>query len=84
MVPLLGFFVWPLLFPMNRIVALYVTRLAIYGPALSGIIVTRIATGGHREGTGSKRVAAFIVSWIVVCLASVVYHHLSFVGSHVA
>ena len=73
-IPLLGFFVWPLFFPMNRIVALYVTRLAIYGPVLAGIIVTRIASGGHREGFGSKRLAAFFISWILICLASVIYH----------
>jgi membrane protease YdiL (CAAX protease family) len=73
-VPVLGFVVWPRLFPMSRIVALYVTRLAIYGPALAGLTVVRIASDGRRDAGRGRRGIAFLVSWAVAAVASVVYH----------
>jgi len=73
-VPVLGFFVWPRFFPMNRLVGLYVTRLAIYGPALAGLVVTGLVSGGERKGRRSSRALAFAVTWVVAALAGTIYH----------
>lgn len=73
-IPVLTFVVFPSFLSSNRLAQLYLSRVAIYGPALAGMIVTLVAAGKDQTDSSTKRWIAFLISWSIAIIASVFYH----------
>jgi membrane protease YdiL (CAAX protease family) len=63
--------------PLNQVVQLYLSRLAVFGPALAGMLVTRLSGSRHREPGHWTRWLAFLLVWILAWMIAAVYFQLT-------
>jgi hypothetical protein len=56
-----------------QVLVFYLDRIGVYGPALAGIIVTRVAVPERSERSCGARWMAFFATWIVAWAVSCLY-----------
>jgi membrane protease YdiL (CAAX protease family) len=59
--------------PAARTMQFFIVRLLLFGPALAGLIVAGVSSSTHQQGGNRPRWIAFLTSWILACLVSMLY-----------